>query len=115
MKHEKLYRKSISIHGQYMQMIKTIEECAELQKALSKLLIKWNDKDHGNAIEEIADVQIMINQMKLIFGRDQVKKVMNEKILRLKTKLHGTPTEMPELPPQIVFISTAQSNKPEQK
>ena len=50
------------------QIIMVFEEMAELQKELSKNL---RGKDNINSIaEEIADVEIMIEQMKLLFDID---------------------------------------------
>ena len=98
MKYEQLYMDTISKFGHQPQMIKTIEECAELQKAFAKLLNNWNEKDYNNAIEEIADVQIMIDQMKLVFGIEAVRCAKKDKIKRLKSRVYDT-TELPTLQP----------------
>lgn len=58
--------------GDDRQVDKAIEEMAELTKALLKERQAMHDagdtskQDH--VVEEIADVQIMLNQMQLIFG-----------------------------------------------
>ena len=48
-------------YGVYSQQIKTIEECSELIKAICKC------EDMNTIIDEIADVEIMINQLKVMF------------------------------------------------
>ncbi len=68
-------------------MIKAIEEMAELTKELSKWL---NYENNGKAVQEgIADVIIMMEQMKVLFDVDgEVKKVMDEKVERLERRLN---------------------------
>lgn len=65
----------------YLQLIKTIEELAELQKALSKQYIyhmvpdlvdtKQFKSNVGNIIEELADVEIMLEQVKMLLSITQ--------------------------------------------
>ena len=45
------------------QIIKCIEELSELQKELCKYFL--GQRKIGNVIEEVADVEIMLEQMKL--------------------------------------------------
>ena len=56
----------IDYYGEEKQMIKAIEEMSELQKELCKTLIGKGNRD--SLVEEIADVQIMLDQLKLIVG-----------------------------------------------
>lgn len=59
----------------------TIEECAELIQALSKL--KYGEFTTENVMEELADVQIMLKQMFYLPNCEKdVKKVMAYKINR---------------------------------
>ncbi len=59
-----------------------MEEMAELTKELSKN-IRGQDNDLGIA-EEIADVEIMLEQLKVIFDiRTDVETVKQEKLIRL--------------------------------
>jgi NTP pyrophosphatase (non-canonical NTP hydrolase) len=69
--------KRILLHfGVEAQMRKTIEECAELIRAIA-------NADRKNIIEEIADVKIMLAQMELAFGiGDDVKCMQRRKIDR---------------------------------
>ena len=69
------------------QCICTIEELAELQKELTKLLKHEGDLQH--IAEEIADCEIMIAQIKLIFHlEDIVHKYHIVKLQRLNNWLN---------------------------
>jgi hypothetical protein len=88
-----IYEKAIEKWGSPLQINMMIEEMAELTVALSKYL-RYLDQgyclDEGiylPIIDELADVQLMINQMKLIFGEDAVSKRMVYKINRLRERL----------------------------
>ena len=63
-----------------------LEEMAELQKEIIKNRRGW---DNIEAIaEEVADVEIMLHQLKLIFGIEvQVKQCKHQKLERIKTRL----------------------------
>ena len=61
-----------------------IEECAELIQAINK---KHRGKPH-NIPEEIADVEIMLEQLKIInCCRDAVNTIKTEKLMRLSERL----------------------------
>ena len=67
------------------QMAQTIEECAELITALCHYRRKKiSDKE---VISEIADVAIMVDQLALVFGKEEVAKVKKEKLKRLRRML----------------------------
>lgn len=69
------------------QLIVAIEECAELQKELSKALRGKADKQA--IAEELADLCIMANQVKDYFdiSTDELKFIMNQKLNRTKKRL----------------------------
>lgn len=78
-----IYKKAINTFGESAQMIVALEECSELQKEISKIIREKGDL--GNLAEEIADVEIMLEQLKLIFTlHDKVVTKKGEKIERLK-------------------------------
>lgn len=81
----KLYRQAIEKWGT-AQIIIAFEEMAELQKELSKYL---RGRENTTEIaEEIADVEIMLEQMKVLFGiEDIVKDYKNQKLRRLEERL----------------------------
>lgn len=60
-----LYKEAINNFGTSAQVIIAMEECSELIKELSKTF--RGETTVENISEEIADVQIMIEQLKIIF------------------------------------------------
>lgn len=74
MEAQEIYRKLIEKFGEEKQTIIAIEELSELQKALCKCLRGQGNFD--NVVEEIADVQIMLEQLEMIFDCDLL--VINE-------------------------------------
>ena len=78
----------IGRYGEYFQVLKAIEECSELSQALCRVVNetceKGNfDKKVVDMIDEIADVAIMLEQLKIIFHcHDQVKERIDFKINR---------------------------------
>lgn len=72
--------KIIDYYGEEKQMVKAIEEMSELQKELCKTLIGKENRD--SLVEEIADVQIMLEQLKLIVSDIELKTIMQYKIDR---------------------------------
>lgn len=87
MNEKEIYKKALKKWGE-MQIIMVFEEMAELQKELSKNL---RGKDNIDSItEEIADVEIMLEQMKLLFEiEDDVKMWKYRKLKRLEERLRG--------------------------
>lgn len=76
------------------QIIKCVEEMSELTKELCKFFNNKNvdktisEENMDNITEEIADVYIMLEQMLIFFGnKEDVKKIINEKIERTKKRL----------------------------
>ncbi len=90
---EELFKRAIEKWGRQPQIDMAIEECAELILALHKLTKR---KSHPNQIterldnvcEELADVQIMINQMKALFGIKEVNDWYDVKMFRLQNLLN---------------------------
>ena len=78
----------INACGEKAQIIQAIEELSELQKALCKYLKAAMIENKENITEEMADVQIMIDQLKVIFNNDDdVQKVEVKKIERTYKRL----------------------------
>ena len=82
----KLYQQLIKKYGEN-QLIVAIEELSELQKELCKHL--RNNLNIANLIEELADVEIMLEQIKLYFNISpvDVEKKKNWKLTRTKERL----------------------------
>ena len=69
-----LYREAIGRYGEPRQIIKTVEELSELAQVLCKLMADATPEDEANVealkdhlAEEMADVQIMLDQLLIIF------------------------------------------------
>jgi NTP pyrophosphatase (non-canonical NTP hydrolase) len=85
--------KSIDNYGQ-VQLLMVCEEMGELIQAISKMerLMDEKDKKHKHKqhiIEEIADVQIMLDELMLYYNIDpsEVKQFKEDKIERLKKRM----------------------------
>jgi len=72
------------------QLAQTVEECAELIVALQKYINRSPSAEAvDNILGEIADVEIMLAQMRLVLGIDDIvlRKRMDEKFVKLKQYL----------------------------
>lgn len=94
---EQVFKQSIEIYGKEPQCRQAMEECAELIQAVNKML-RYEDRPaepeyYANLVEEIADVEIMLYQLKVMFNvsDDEVFKVKIQKAKREKERLenHG--------------------------
>ena len=59
-----IIEKIIPHYGWRHQMMKCMEECAELIQAISKYLDDPHDETRTHVVEEIADVEFMLEQLK---------------------------------------------------
>lgn len=83
---DKICKEALKVWGVVPQIDKTQEECAELIQALNKWKYKPNyPKDR--IVEEIADVLIMLEQMKYVFGFKEIEKFIDIKLKKVKNKL----------------------------
>jgi len=74
---EELYKKFLDKWGQNAQLLLCVEECSELIQAITKF-VNGRGGD-GNIIKEMADVDIMIEQLKFIFLIDEALRDNYEK------------------------------------
>jgi NTP pyrophosphatase (non-canonical NTP hydrolase) len=63
-------------------MMQAIEEMGELTQAIVKVYRNGLDNERDGLIEELADVQIMIEQLDYLLGDSQINKVKEYKIDR---------------------------------
>lgn len=83
-----LYREAIITYGEEMQTLVCFEELAELQKELCKHARGEDNVEH--IAEEIADASIMLEQMTLLHGCEElVRKYRAAKLERLKARISG--------------------------
>ena len=66
---EDVYQAAVENWGERVQIIVAIEEFSELTKALTKTLRGFDAKD--SVAEEMADVEIMLGQLKVMFGDNE--------------------------------------------
>ena len=75
--------KAINSYGNASQKIKAIEEMGELIQAISKSLVD----NKNNVEEEIADVEIMLTQLKIMYNLSDIENWRNYKLNRLKERV----------------------------
>jgi MazG nucleotide pyrophosphohydrolase domain. len=81
--HEKeilICEKAIYTFGHSHQKLKIIEELGELQSAIARSL---ND-EKNNVEEEIADVEVVLAQARLMFDEKKIDEIKQAKLERLK-------------------------------
>mgnify|MGYP004603545677 CR=1 FL=1 len=79
-------QEALDTYGSTLQVVMVFEEMGELQKELCKYLRGRGSFDH--IAEEIADVEIMLEQMKMLFYcANEVRDVRRRKVERLKERL----------------------------
>jgi NTP pyrophosphatase (non-canonical NTP hydrolase) len=82
-----IYRRALNLWGNIAQINMAIEECAELIVKLSKSDRRSNGVTVEEITEEIADVEIMMAQLRIIFGDETVEKAKNKKLTRLEERV----------------------------
>lgn len=101
-----LYSRAFHAWGLEPQLLKTVEELSELQKAIARYLIKrcierdqsiakradfWDTNElTNNIIEEIVDCEIMLNQLKEYFDENVYAQYRTEKLISLDRLLEET-------------------------
>lgn len=101
MEGKKIITDAVSHYGEAHQIIKAIEEMSELTKELSRFMegllegtyVNHTDmRDRAKCLitEEMADVEVMLQQLKLIFNNEQaVNTVIDGKLARLQSRMDG--------------------------
>ena len=77
---------ALAIYGREKQIRKTLEELAELSVELHHALDGRGDNE--NILEEMADVEVMLSQMKILYGQTDGWK--EKKLARLEERIHGS-------------------------
>lgn len=76
---------AVETYGYEDQMLQAIEELAELQRAITRAIKAPADRD--NLHEEIADVEIMLAQLRYILDEDRIDEWKASKMERLARRL----------------------------
>lgn len=82
-----LFETVIATFGVDSQKAMAIEECAELINALCKE--KRGRATDEDIITEIADVQIMCDQLAIIYGKERVRQERLRKLFRLSNRVQN--------------------------
>lgn len=83
MNENEILKKAVVHFGVYPQLFMLCEEMAELTKAIMKCKRYDFECSTDNLMEEIADVEIMIQQMRIIFNSDTINFYRIRKLKRL--------------------------------
>lgn len=85
---ESIYKKAIAFNGEFMQKVVAIEELSELQKELTKDLRDSENRKH--IVEEMSDVTIMLEQLKLIYkvSQNELDEEIDYKLVRLMHRIN---------------------------
>lgn len=82
-----LYKKAIKTWGIVAQQMMMFEEMGELIQAICKY--SRDDDNTDNIAEEIADVEIMLGQMKIMFDVwSKAESYKANKLIRLESRLY---------------------------
>lgn len=87
MERQEIYRQARDVFGAEAQLVVALEELSEAQKEICKFLRGKGDPEH--LTEEIADAQIMLEQVQMLCGVDEaaVQEQMDSKIERLRGRI----------------------------
>ena len=79
-------KKAVEVFGKDTQLLMYFEEAGELAQAISK--DKRGFKDKAKIAEEIADVEIMLEQLKYVYKcHHAVKQLKTKKLIRLSARV----------------------------
>lgn len=84
-----IYEEALEKWGADAQVHMAIEEMAELIVKLAKYTRNVNGSSNAEVAEEIADVEIMMKQLRLIFNSALVNDFIATKLKRLRGILEG--------------------------
>ena len=83
---QRVYEAALNKWGEKLQATVAIEEMAEVQKEITKMLRGKLDREH--MAEEIADATIMLEQLRQMLNiNDSVESWMDYKVAELKRKV----------------------------
>ena len=83
-----VFHETIKKWGSSMQLLMFIEESSELNKEIIKYF--RGDKNEHLILEEMADVYIMLEQMKFVFNfeKKKLQDIIDKKINRIERRLN---------------------------
>lgn len=95
---KKTLQRAINHYGQYSQSLIAIEELSELQKAIVKQFRKSCENHITDISEEMADVYIMLEQLKMMYKNESdIKRFIDYKVMRLEDRIKEDEKEKQEI------------------
>lgn len=82
---DRIYREAIETWGEEPQIDMVGEECSELSAEVSRFM--RGRSDETDLAEEIADVEIMLEQIRLIIDEKEIEVAKDRKLRRLRKRL----------------------------
>lgn len=83
--YDDIFKHAIKSYGVEAQAMKAVEECSEFVNAYAKTFC--GRATAQDVVDEIADVTIMMRQMALVFGKEEVEQRIKFKVERLKNRM----------------------------
>lgn len=81
----KLYESAVREWGEGAQIDMVGEECSEL---VTEIFHYWRGRsDETDLAEEAADVEVMLEQLRVVLGDEMIDTAKDEKLYRLKDRL----------------------------
>ena len=81
-----IYKEAVDTFGAENQLIVTMGEMAECSAEIAKKFISNREEDEQAIIDELADVVIMTNQCKVIYG-ERLISAINRKLKKVRTHI----------------------------
>lgn len=88
-----IYTDALNFYGIESQKAMLVEEVGELLNALAKF--RRERATGRDVITELADVSIMVEQMAVVFGKEQYEREKERKLERLKYRLTDKKDKLP--------------------
>lgn len=86
-KDKEIMSEAIKTFGYSNQVAKFVEEAGECIASVMRFQTKPNSFNQDKMCEELADLAIMVEQMKIMFSKCTIKEHYDKKIVRLEERL----------------------------
>ena len=86
-KDKEIMQEAIKTFGYSNQVAKFVEEAGECIASVMRFQTKPNMVNQDKMCEELADLGIMIEQMKIMFAKGNIQEHWDKKIVRLEKRL----------------------------
>jgi NTP pyrophosphatase (non-canonical NTP hydrolase) len=86
---KEILKKAIEHYGEEYQMLKFVEELGEAVTAVARFALTLNEKTEKELIDEVADVLIMSEQIRIILGAAEIDNRIAYKLDRLNKRIEN--------------------------